>query len=47
MDKEIATLERAGTWEIVPRPLDKKSVGSKWVFCIKCKADGVIDKYKV
>lgn len=27
--------------------MDKKLVGSKWAFCIKCKADGVIDKYKV
>ena len=47
MDKGIAALEQAGTWETVLCPLDKRFVGLKWAFCIKCKADGVIDKYKV
>jgi hypothetical protein len=46
MDCEIATLEKAGTWVTVPRPAGKNIVGSKWVFCIKHKADGTIDKYK-
>ena len=46
-DKGIETLERMGPWEIVLRPMDKKLVRSKWAFCIKCKADRVIDKYKV
>jgi hypothetical protein len=43
VDEEIA--ERAGTWETVPCPLGKIDAGSKRVFCIKCKADGSIDKY--
>jgi len=46
MDCKIATLEKAGTWVTVPRLAGKNIVGSKWVFCIKCKADGTIDKYK-
>ena len=46
MDREIATLQAAGTWIDVPRPSDKNVVGSKWVFRIKRKADGSIDKYK-
>ena len=46
MDREIATLQAAGTWIDIPRPFDKNVVGSKWVFCIKRKADGSIDKYK-
>ena len=46
MDREIATLEKAGTWETVLRPAGKNIVGSKWVFRIKRKADGSIDKYK-
>ena len=46
MDKEIVTLEQAGTWETVLCPLGKNVVGSKWVFRIKRKADGAIDKYK-
>jgi hypothetical protein len=46
MDREIATLEAAGMWTEVPRPSDKNVVGSKWVFRIKRKADGTIDRYK-
>jgi ribonuclease HI len=46
MDKEIATLEAAKTWTTVPQPQGKNIVGSKWVFCIKRKSDGSIDKYK-
>jgi hypothetical protein len=46
MDREIATLEEAGTWVTVPRPSGKNIVGSKWVFRIKRKADGNIEKYK-
>ena len=46
MNRELATLERAGTWETVPRPPNTNVVGSKWVFRIKRKADGTIEKYK-
>ena len=46
MDREISTLESVGTWINVPRPIDKNIVGSKWVFHIKQKADGSIEKYK-
>jgi Reverse transcriptase (RNA-dependent DNA polymerase) len=46
MDREITTLERAGTWETVPRPQGMNIISSKWVFRIKRKADGTIEKYK-
>src|SRR5260370_7152308 len=46
MDREMVTLERAGTWQTVQRPHNKNVIGSKWVFHIKCKADGSVDKYK-
>lgn len=46
MDKEIDTLERAGTWTTVTRPTGKNIVGSKWVFRIKRKSDGTVDKYE-
>ena len=46
IDKEINALERAGTWETVPRPKDKNVVGCKWVCRTKYKADGSIEKYK-
>jgi transposase InsO family protein len=46
MDREIETLEKAGTWKNVPRPPGKNVVGCKWVFRIKRKADGTVEKYK-
>jgi len=46
MEKELATLEHADTWESVTCPMDVNVVSSKWVFCIKKKANGSIEKYK-
>ena len=46
MDAEITTLDRAGTWSNIPQPTHKNIVGSKWVYRIKRKADGTIQKYK-
>jgi len=46
MDREIGSLEHAGTWTTVPRPHGKNVVRCKWVFRLKRKADGSIDKYK-
>jgi hypothetical protein len=46
MDHEIKTLKVARTWKMVPRLPRKNIVGSKWVFKLKCKADGSVDKYK-
>ena len=46
MDREMATLDEAKTWHTIPRPHGKNIVGSKWVFRVKRKADGSIDKYK-
>jgi hypothetical protein len=46
MDKEMATLEKVGTWKTVPQPTNKNIVGSKWVFKIKSKGDRTVDKYK-
>ena len=47
MDKEMDTLQQAGTWSTVNCPPGKNIIGSKWVFCFKHKADGTIKKYKV
>ena len=43
---ELNALRKNGTWEIVNLPHDKKQVGCKWVFTIKCKADGSVERYK-
>jgi hypothetical protein len=34
------------TWSLCPRPSHKKVVRKKWVFKLKQKADGTIDRYK-
>ena len=39
-------LQINSTWEIVDLPEEKNTVGCKWVFTVKCKADGSVEKYK-
>lgn len=34
------------TWDIVPLPTDRKPIGCKWVYKIKYKADGSVERYK-
>ncbi|GKV01262.1 hypothetical protein SLEP1_g13827 [Rubroshorea leprosula] len=46
MSDEFTTLVHQGTWGLVPRSLDQNVIGSKWVFWLKCKADGSIECYK-
>ncbi|GKV48080.1 hypothetical protein SLEP1_g54916 [Rubroshorea leprosula] len=46
MQKEITALEQNGTWTIETLPLGKRAIDSKWVYKIKYKADGTIERYK-
>uniref|UniRef100_A0A5B6Z677 Putative polyprotein n=1 Tax=Davidia involucrata TaxID=16924 RepID=A0A5B6Z677_DAVIN len=46
MAEEMRALEKNGTWDFVGLPNGKKPVGCKWVYTIKQKADGTIDRYK-
>ncbi|CAI7756078.1 unnamed protein product [Closterium sp. NIES-53] len=48
MDKELKALEERNTWKIVPIGVarNKAVLTGKWVFCVKTKADGTIDKFK-
>lgn len=46
MRDEINALERNGTWKLESLPVGKKAIGCKWVFQIKHKADGSIERYK-
>ena len=34
------------TWELVDLPSGKKPVGYKWVFAVKFKVDGSLERYK-
>jgi hypothetical protein len=46
VDKELDSLNRARTWDVVDKIEGEKKVGSKWVFKIKRLADRSIDKFK-
>ena len=42
----MEALQKNDTWELVPLPKGKKAIGCRWVYTVKLKADGSIDKYK-
>ena len=44
--EEFGSIQAAGTWTLVPLPAGRKAIGCKWVFKLKRKADGSIDRYK-
>ncbi|GKA60577.1 ribonuclease H-like domain-containing protein [Tanacetum coccineum] len=46
MNKEMDALYRNDTWEICDLPKDRKYIGGKWVFKIKYKSNGEIERYK-
>ncbi|KAL0402265.1 UNVERIFIED_CONTAM: Retrovirus-related Pol polyprotein from transposon RE1 [Sesamum latifolium] len=46
MEEELAALERNQTWELVPKPNDVKPISCKWVYKIKRRTDGSIERHK-
>jgi hypothetical protein len=46
MSEELGALDRQGTWDLVPLPLHVVPITSKWVFKVKTKLDGSIERYK-
>jgi hypothetical protein len=46
MIDELAALERTGTWDIVSLPSHVVPITCKWVFKVKTKSDGYIERYK-
>lgn len=46
MREEIDALHRNGTWDLVNKPSDKNIIDNKWVFKIKHKSDGNVERYK-
>ena len=46
MNEELQALELNNTWQVVTLPKDRKPLGCKWVFKLKRKADGSIERYK-
>lgn len=46
MREEMCALEKNNTWELVKRPSGKNIVDCKWIFTLKYKADGSLERYK-
>ncbi|KAM7488098.1 hypothetical protein LguiB_025582 [Lonicera macranthoides] len=46
MTEELQALDKAHTWDLVNLPPGKSAVGCKWVYKIKTRSDGSIDRYK-
>ncbi|GMJ05358.1 hypothetical protein HRI_004205000 [Hibiscus trionum] len=46
MKEELQAMENNKTWSVVPLPQGKMAIDCKWVFRIKRKADGTVDRYK-
>lgn len=46
MNKEFDALLANGTWTLVPKPPNANLVGCKWVYKIKRRADGSIERFK-
>ena len=42
----MRTLLQNDTWDIVNLPKGKKSVGCRWVFTLKYRVDGTLDRHK-
>ncbi|KAI9194591.1 hypothetical protein LWI28_007414 [Acer negundo] len=46
MNSELQALQANGTWSLVLLPAGKSPIGCRWVFKIKHRSDGSIERYK-
>ncbi|KAJ0434593.1 putative RNA-directed DNA polymerase [Helianthus annuus] len=46
MQDEIDAMHKNETWVLVPKPENVKPITCKWVYKIKRKTDGTVDRYK-
>ena len=46
VDEEMKSLEKNETWELVDLPLGKKPIGCQWIYNVKYKVDGTIERFK-
>ena len=46
MSTKIDALVSNNTWTLTPLPLNKKAIGCKWVYRVKYKTDGPVERYK-
>jgi hypothetical protein len=46
MQEEMASIHKNHTWDLVELPSGKSVVSDKWVYTIKCLAEGTPQRYK-
>jgi hypothetical protein len=46
IEEEMGALLKNQTWTLVPLPQGKKTVWCRWIFSVKHKVDGSIERYK-
>ena len=46
MNEELDALHKNHTWDMVDLPFGRSIVGCRWVYMIKTKADGSVERYK-
>ena len=46
MKEELDALLKTDTWDLVDLPTGKSAIGCKWVYKIKTRSDGTVDRYK-
>ncbi|CAA7396194.1 unnamed protein product [Spirodela intermedia] len=46
MDEEMMALQKNQTWEVMLLLKEKKTVGCRWVYMIKYKSNGTIERFK-
>ena len=46
MNEELMGIEKNNTWQLTDLPKGHKAIDVKWVYKIKVKANGEIDRYK-
>ena len=46
IEDELTSIYKNDTWDLVPLPLDRKAISTKWVFRVKTNADGSTAKLK-
>jgi hypothetical protein len=46
MSEELSALSKTHTWDLVDLPLGKTTMGCKWVYKIKTKSNGFVERYK-
>jgi hypothetical protein len=46
MKEKLDALLKTGTWDLIDLPTGKSAIGCKWVYKIKTRSDGTVDRYK-